>query len=291
MIRWLFLSLLPLVALAGNWGFEFGTGPAYRQDHRSWTAEVGKELCPHLRMFDWDLCFDISIGPWHLLGEGDMGWFSGQKGNLVAPFPLPGSFAFVTSGRAATANLFLGYRWGGSAAHFTPLVGWIYDTATLHHSQILPPFRRFPAEGSDLFVDASLALSNLHQRWQGGLIGFCLGWQPCASLKFLGSYAYGWLHFSQSFAEIITLQSYGAGPMPISRTQTALQGRTSGEGNGNLATFKVLFFLTRQLSLNLSSRYLGFSSNSLETPVADSTWDIEGELNSLLLAAELSYRF
>lgn len=283
---------------AKNWGFELSTGPGYRQDRVEWSYSTNKEVYPHLKMFDWMLSFDASLGSVHLIGEGDRGWFSAQEMRKSADtaFPSSASFSFDTSGKATTAVLYLGYSLGSySTISFMPMAGWMYDSEVLHRSHPIPPFSRLTQNIPEpySFADASIEmLSNLRQRWQGALLGAQLTLQFFKGWFLQGSYAYGWLHFSQSFSEVESLLYYQPGPVLATQVQTTVQGDTSGGGgHGNLGKLKMMILLSKEISLDFDFRYFALNSGKISTSIQSSNQKVDAKLSSALFTTELSYRF
>jgi hypothetical protein len=306
-------SLVTLLLLLGGsaeatkfWGFDLSTGPGYRQDRAEWSSPSNGEVYPHLRMFDWAIAFDASLGKVHLFGEGDRGWFSSQEMRKSADsaFPSPTSFTFSTSGKATTAFLYLGYQFGfKSTIAFTPMAGWMYDAEILHRSHPTPPFNRLtqniPAPFT--FADASIEMrSNLRQKWQGAMLGAQLTLQLLKSWYLQGSYAYGWLHFSQSFSETESLLYYRPGPVAASQVQTTVRGDTTGSGgHGNLGKFKTMILLSNSLSLDFDFRYFSLNSGKIKTSIEQtsgsssqsSDQNVDASLSSAMFTAEMTYRF
>ncbi len=293
------LLILGANAEAGKyWGFDFSTGPGYRQDRVEWKIPTNKEFYPHLRMFDWAVSFDANLGGVHLIGEGDRGWFSSQEmqKSVDTTFPSTASFTYSTSGKATSAFLYLGYELGSrNTISLTPMVGWLYDEEVLHRSRPVPPFNRLtqnvPAPFT--FAEASVQiLSNLRQKWQGALLGASLSLQLLKGWILQGSYAYGWLHVSQSFSEQESILFYLPGPTPSTRVETIVQGDTSGGGGrGNLGKVKMLIFLSPNVSLNFDVRYFSLNSGEISTLIQDSSERLEATLSSILFTTELNFRF
>lgn len=274
--------------MAGNsWSFDLATGPGYRQDRLEWSQEADEEIYPHLRMFDWTLSFDAEFVGLHLIGEGDMGWFSSQtmRKRVSLGFPAPVSFSYSASGRALTGSLCLGYRFG-KKAWLMPIGGWIYDEATLHRSQSIPPCNRVEESLPLSFSLASIEMqSNLRTRWNGAILGAQLGWQPFKGLIFESSYAYAWLHFSQTLSELHLLQQYLPGAIPSTLVQTILIANGSGRGgHGNLGKFKMILALSKLLFFGIDFRYFSFQSGTVNE-------GLSAQLSSALIAAELMFRF
>lgn len=246
----------------GALGFSLSTGPGYRQDRFDSEGEV----FPHLRMFDWMLAFDASTGPFHLSGEGDMGWFSCQamRKSTRDVFPVPLSFSYVTSGRAVTGSLYGGYQFGQrTKAYLMPLAGWFYNSTRFHSTQPIPPFQPIGSAFASIEIT-----SNETQAWEGPILGATLGWQPVHILRLTAFYAYGWLRFHHAFSELYTLDS----------EQTPIHGAPSASGHGNLAAAQTILLLSPNLSLDANFRYF-----SLQSAAAS--------LTSYTLSGSLSFRF
>lgn len=306
-MRFLFAAVLLLTgqleAAKRSWGFDLSTGPGYRQDCITWTDGGNQEVYPHLRMFDWALLFDVHWGGLHVAGEGDRGWYSAQEMRKTEgeAFPAPASFTYAASGISTTGDLYLGYRFGNTiSTYLMPLAGWLYNAAILRRTNSMPPFDRIDQNISSpyLFADASIEMtSKLRQTWQGPMAGVQLGWQPLSAVRFVGLYAYGWLHYSHSFSETDFLQYYLPGPTPGAFVQTTVQANGSGGGgHGNLGTFKMLLFLSQQISLDFGFRYFSLQSGSIKTLIEQSgvgviTRSDVSKISSAFVWSELSYRY
>jgi hypothetical protein len=307
-----FLFALPLEALDRS-GFECSTGPGFRQDWIDWRVDgeddqiADHERYPHLRMFDWTIACDASLQGLHLQVRGDWGWFSSQsmekrenlaingRGNPTSP----AKFAFISQGRAAAADLRLGYQIDLlRTEQLMPIAGWIMDRIEILRTRPIPPFYQTAEGVAAPYVQADHSvrfLSRLHQRWAGPTIGLEWFGQILRWLSLDASYCFGWLTLREQSSEEDNTLLYLAGPTPSGTIRSTAETRTHAPAHGHIATCKIGMDLSRNWIAIFDARSFYFYTNHCHS---SQLWNgnktrASSKAMSLSISAiaELAYRF